>query len=113
MLKNYKEVKNSRLDLKDSDYKFFMDQTGLSRAEVEKIFKIFDDKGGVLNRIQFKQTFEALNKNWLANYKNINEISDFVFRSFDKGFYKKNFINNFNYVLTFISYLKIKMESWN
>lgn len=85
MLRNYKEVKNSRLDLKDSDYKFFMDQTGLSRVEIERIFKIFDDKGGVLNRVQFKQAFEALNKNWLGNFKNGNEISDLVFRSFDKG----------------------------
>ncbi len=50
MLKNCKEVKERRFNLKESDFKFFMDQTELSRQEVERIFKIFDEKGGVLNR---------------------------------------------------------------
>ena len=69
MLSNAKQVKTSRLDLKESDFQFFVAQTGLSREEVVRIFKIFDDKGGDLNRLQFKEAFESLNKAWLGKYK--------------------------------------------
>ena len=88
MLKNFKEkeTRRSRLDdLKESDFEFFMAQTGLCREEVIRIFKIFDEKGGVLTRPQFKQAFESLNKNWLGHFSNSSEISDLVFRAFDKG----------------------------
>jgi hypothetical protein len=48
MLKNTKMVSESRLAsrrLQDKDYTFFMEQTELSRPEIDKIFKIFDEKG--------------------------------------------------------------------
>jgi hypothetical protein len=85
MLKNYKDLKASRLNLKEADYQFFMEQSGLNRQELEEIFKVFDAKGGVLNRLQFKESFNALCKKWLGNYKKSMEISDLVFRAFDKG----------------------------
>ena len=86
MLKNFKPVNRSRLDsMTEEDFMFYMAQTGLSREEVDHIVKIFDDKGGVLTRLQFKQVFHSLNKNWLGIYENCSEISDFVFRAFDRS----------------------------
>lgn len=86
MLNNSKEVKESRLsNIKEKDFQFFMTQTGLSRLEINRIFKIFNDKGGVLNRVQFKDVFEELTRYWLGQYKNTQEISDLMFRAFDKG----------------------------
>jgi hypothetical protein len=86
MLKNFKPINRSRLDsLKESDYEFYIEQTGLSRQEVDRIVKIFDERGGVLTRPQFKQVFESLHQNWLGSYKNCAEISDLVFRAFDSS----------------------------
>ena len=70
MIKNH-IVERSRLHtIKQSDFKHFCDQTGLDFEEVERIFEIFDDKGGVLTRFQFKEVFERLHKNWLGQYDN-------------------------------------------
>ena len=100
MLKNHK-VRKSRLHtIKGNVFEDFADQTGLSLKEVESIYMIFDEKGGVLNRFQFKEVFEKLHKDWLGDYENSSAISDLVFRSFDKGKNfksfkkKKNLINN-------------------
>jgi Ca2+-binding EF-hand superfamily protein len=85
MLRNAKKVTESRLDhITDKDFEFFMKQTELSRKEVEDIFDIFHEKGGVLNKVQFRTAFKALNKNWLKNYEKCDAISDAIFRSFDK-----------------------------
>ena len=93
MLKNNK-IKRSRLRmLKENDLQYFVDQTGLSLEEVEHIYRIFDEKGGVLNRFQFKEVFESLHKNWLGQYENCSAISDLVFRSFDKGI-SEQFLEN-------------------
>ena len=53
MLKNSKEVTDSRLSyFKEKDFDFFVKSTGLSRMEINRIFKIFNDKGGILNKYQ-------------------------------------------------------------
>jgi hypothetical protein len=85
MLRNIREVKRSRLELQESDFQFYINQTGLSREEVERIAEVFDEKGGDLNRMQFKEVFETLNKNWLDQFKQSRELSDLIFRSFDKS----------------------------
>ena len=85
MLSNIREVKRSRLELKESDFQFYINETGLSREEVERIVEIFDKKGGDLNRMQFKEVFETLNKNWLDQFKHSRELSDLIFRSFDRS----------------------------
>lgn len=85
MLRNAKKVTESRLDhITEKDFEFFMQQTELSRQEVEEIFNIFNEKGGILNKNQFKAAFQALNKNWLKNYEKCDAISDLVFHAFDK-----------------------------
>ncbi len=93
MLRNIREVKRSRLELQESDFQFYINQTGLSREEVERIAEIFDEKGGDLNRMQFKEVFETLNKNWLDQFKQSRELSDLIFRSFDKSNNSFNFFN--------------------
>ena len=85
MFKNVKEVRRSRLEQNENDFQGFIEETGLSREEVMRIFEIFDEKGGDLNRTQFKSVFESLNKNWLNQFKYSNELSDLIFRSFDKS----------------------------
>ncbi len=48
MLKNIKLVSTSRLSgrtLQEKDYAFFTEQTDLSRPEIDKVFKVFDEKG--------------------------------------------------------------------
>ena len=85
MFKNHKKVKRSRLNVKEIDFQFYMNQLDLSYHELERIIKIFDDKGGVLNRLQFKEVFENLNGKWLGHYENSSAISDLVFRAFDIG----------------------------
>jgi hypothetical protein len=87
MLSYEKEVDN-RLDFfKEKDFDFFVTETGLSRIEINRIFKIFQDKGkhGVLNKNQFKEVFEDLTQLWLGHFKDSKEISDLIFRAFDKG----------------------------
>ena len=86
MLANAKEVNESRLsNLKEKDFQFFVTETGLSRLEINRIFKIFNDKGGCLKKLQFKDVFEELTRYWLGQYRNTQEISDLIFRAFDKG----------------------------
>jgi hypothetical protein len=85
MIKNH-VVERSRLHMmKQNDFKYFCDQTGLNFKDVERIFEIFDGKGGVLTRFQFKEVFESLHKDWLGQYDNCAAISDLVFRAFDRG----------------------------
>jgi hypothetical protein len=46
MFKNLKEVKESRLaHLKENDFQSFVNETGLSRSEIDRIYKIFDERG--------------------------------------------------------------------
>jgi len=60
MLKNSKEVTDSRLShLKEKDFEFFVTTTGLSRMEINRIFKIFNDKGGILNKNQVKNLIQV------------------------------------------------------
>jgi hypothetical protein len=82
-----KEVDNRLEFFKEKDYEFFMNETGLSRMEINRIFKIFQDKGksGVLNKKQFKEVFEELTRYWLGHFKDSKEVSDLIFRAFDKG----------------------------
>jgi ribosome biogenesis protein Tsr3 len=86
MFRNVKfEYERSRLNLTEVDLEFYEKQIEMNRIEILKIVKIFDDKGGVLNRFQFKEAFENLNKKWLSEYSDCSAISDFLFRAFDKG----------------------------
>ena len=88
MLKNIRKTR-SRSDsivvLKDSDYIFFMDETGLSYEEIERFFKLFQEKGGKLNKPQFKECFALLTRNWLGHFSDSSKMSDQFFRAFDKG----------------------------
>jgi hypothetical protein len=60
MLKNSKEVTDSRLfHFKEKDFEFFVTTTGLSRMEINRIFKIFNDKGGILNKNQVKNLIQV------------------------------------------------------
>jgi hypothetical protein len=60
MLKNSKEVTDSRLShFKEKDFEFFVTTTGLSRMEINRIFKIFNDKGGILNKNQVKNIIQV------------------------------------------------------
>jgi hypothetical protein len=46
MFQNFKNVNESRLShLNENDKKFFVEQTGLPRSEIDRIFNIFDEKG--------------------------------------------------------------------
>ena len=46
MFQNIKEVNESRLsNLSDLDFDFFVKETGLPRQEIDRIFKIFHEKG--------------------------------------------------------------------
>lgn len=81
-------IERSRLNLTDNDFQNYQNQTGLSYEEIKQIYLIFDEKGGVLNKLQFRNVFEYLNKKWLGNYTNSSAISDLVFRAFDKSEFK-------------------------
>ena len=86
MFRNIKlTTAESRLDYKKYDLKIYEHLTGLCQNEISQIVKIFDEKGGVLNRLQFRDVFEYLNRKWLGEYENSSAISDLVFRAFDKG----------------------------
>jgi hypothetical protein len=91
MFRNIKLTAESRLDYKKYDYKIYEHLTGLSKNEIIQIVNIFDEKGGVLNRLQFRDVFEYLNRKWLGVYENSSAISDLVFRAFDKGTFKNAF----------------------
>jgi hypothetical protein len=46
MFLNFKNVNESRLShLNENDKNFFVEQTGLPRSEIDRIFNIFDEKG--------------------------------------------------------------------
>jgi hypothetical protein len=76
--------------LTDVDYTFLTTQTGLSNAEIKSLFDKFmsNNPDAKLDKKEFVQLYTQLRP---ENDQNLDEISEFVFRAFDSGWYVERF----------------------
>ena len=78
--------------LASKDIKFLHTQTGMSEAEIQKIFNDFmaNNPDGQLNQTEFVALYDKLRG---EPYERLDEISKYVFRVFDKD--RNGTLNNF------------------
>jgi Ca2+-binding EF-hand superfamily protein len=69
-------------DLNEKDYNFLVGQTGLLKSDIKSIFDKFnaENSTGRLNKDQFVRLYQSLRP---EPAETLDEISDYVFRSFD------------------------------
>ena len=81
--------------LSSKDMKFLHTQTGMSDAEIQKIFNDFmaNNPDGQLNQTEFISLYDKLRG---EPYDRLDEISKYVFRVFDKD--RNGILKYFSYI---------------
>lgn len=77
------KVEDHKKTLSRKDYKFFKDQTGLEKDDVDLFFNMFmvDNPSGQLTKEGFAKLYPILR---VEPSGHLDEITQYVFRAFDK-----------------------------
>jgi Ca2+-binding EF-hand superfamily protein len=86
--------------LKEVDYQFLVQQTGMPKADLKIIFDKFmaNNPDGKLDRKEFVAFYSKLRP---ESPEDLNEISEFIFRAFDND--KNGFVSFNEFMVSFLS----------